>query len=686
MAAGLPVYAGQIRLLSLHPGQWEDEISCDLLRVGLEEEVPYRVLSYASTDSNSKEIVHLNGSSVEVSKTLYQAFRRYRAAVDTPGYLWVDVLCMNTSDNFDLSYQTNLRRHIIAKAEETYAWLAEDDVLQTLQRTSMVKFYGDSRDNSEITDFRRVTSVSPSPDSAQSSCSKDALWRLFCVLRLLSSGQHFEDIPVLLKMWHSSTRTNVFLTLNNFTSQAWWYRPWTPLELVFSRKTLVMYGNVVAPWPLLSDAAKFFDAHKSSCCRYLALGNSGIVLDRFVDVLRPLQDIRKAVQDNPSKYNTLKTLPSLLWQFRHCRAAADDREKVFAFLGMIKDWHGHTPILADYTQTTAQVYRNLTITIFRRITSLSLLENDLRKYRNLGLPSWIPDWSDGPSNTFFQRTHDRTKRRTLFNASAGLKAALEVDRDELKVQGILVDEIETITSVLWPSEGVDWKPFPPKTVDPADRDDESMSTSGNSHRRSIPKAMAQVHSLLGSSGSSSHSQDRSRDNPRSSKHEYEPEALALWRTLCADSIAEAHFYPLTYSRLKSTDYEDLFLWADLRFTQNVLPTNLPEKFKADEVPYPNFRVRAIDKSYAAAAEDSKFFITRKGRMGLGPQDIQSGDCIAILAGARMPFAIRKKTSRRRRFEDPDQYILLGACYVHGIMDGQAVSKSKKSQIYDLRFI
>jgi len=60
-----------------------------------------------------------------------------------------------------------------------------------------------------------------------------------------------------------------------------------------------------------------------------------------------------------------------------------------------------------------------------------------------------------------------------------------------------------------------------------------------------------------------------------------------------------------------------------------------------------------------------FFATRSGLTGVGPREMLPGDVVALLYGGKMPFLLR---------EDGDgRYKLVSDCYVHGIMDGEAVT-------------
>ncbi|KAF8857796.1 hypothetical protein BDZ45DRAFT_674423 [Acephala macrosclerotiorum] len=60
----------------------------------------------------------------------------------------------------------------------------------------------------------------------------------------------------------------------------------------------------------------------------------------------------------------------------------------------------------------------------------------------------------------------------------------------------------------------------------------------------------------------------------------------------------------------------------------------------------------------------RFFITENGYMGLGRPEV--GDEVWVLFGGDTPFVLRPSTS------DPGCHLLVGDCYVHGLMDGEAM--------------
>lgn len=60
-----------------------------------------------------------------------------------------------------------------------------------------------------------------------------------------------------------------------------------------------------------------------------------------------------------------------------------------------------------------------------------------------------------------------------------------------------------------------------------------------------------------------------------------------------------------------------------------------------------------------------FLNTSKGYMGLGPESAEPGDLICVLLGGSVPYMLR---------QIGHHYRFLGECYIHGIMDGEAMKE------------
>ncbi|KXJ89330.1 heterokaryon incompatibility protein-domain-containing protein [Microdochium bolleyi] len=71
-----------------------------------------------------------------------------------------------------------------------------------------------------------------------------------------------------------------------------------------------------------------------------------------------------------------------------------------------------------------------------------------------------------------------------------------------------------------------------------------------------------------------------------------------------------------------------------------------------------------------------FITTDEGYIGLAPQDAQPGDRISVILGCRMPMLLRPMRSTPGSGEDVDEpsqkWQIVGACYVSGLMNGEAI--------------
>ena len=71
----------------------------------------------------------------------------------------------------------------------------------------------------------------------------------------------------------------------------------------------------------------------------------------------------------------------------------------------------------------------------------------------------------------------------------------------------------------------------------------------------------------------------------------------------------------------------------------------------------------------------RFFETRakqrsqKPLFGLGNSEVRVGDMVCILFGCSVPVLLRQITQGKT-----PEFLFVGECYVHGMMDGEAVSK------------
>lgn len=88
-----------------------------------------------------------------------------------------------------------------------------------------------------------------------------------------------------------------------------------------------------------------------------------------------------------------------------------------------------------------------------------------------------------------------------------------------------------------------------------------------------------------------------------------------------------------------------------------------------------FKFRTKYKKYRErihnTCKNRALFVTKRGYIGLGPWNAESGDSVCVLYGGATPFLLRKAV-------DSDTFTLVGECYVYGIMNGEALRADKET--------
>lgn len=72
----------------------------------------------------------------------------------------------------------------------------------------------------------------------------------------------------------------------------------------------------------------------------------------------------------------------------------------------------------------------------------------------------------------------------------------------------------------------------------------------------------------------------------------------------------------------------------------------------------------------------KFWLTRQGFLGMGPQTLEKGDEVFVVKGSRLPLIFRPiedTIAQNLGISGHERgYFFVGQCYLHGFMDGEAI--------------
>jgi len=377
-------------------------------------------------------------------------------------------------------------------------------------------------------------------------------------------------------------------------------------------------------------------------------------------------------------------LLQLLRKFRS-REASDKRDKVFAFLGLIKHWQSGAMISPNYTIAADQVFWRTTISIISSAMSLSILAGTLQDKDatvNSTMPSWVVDWSQPPQPGEFERL----SRLSMYNAAAGLPGSVITHGNLiLEGKGFFVDEV-ALVGVQLPNGQVNRvRATVSEWLDLVQPTNKNPFLQAHQPRNGQEKAEAVVYPLGGT-------------------HEN-----AFWRTLCADvlhvskSEIKSNSSKAIYRRADDSGLAAYRAWraVDQEMSQrqtSIIDGQWQDAAEPQEV---NEKKNAFHYAMESASSSRIFFVTGKGYMGIGPSSMKKGDLVCVLLGSSVPFILRQSSEPRVcvleklrvLVADPEEqnqaptcsqthtrcYSLIGDTYVHGIMDGRAVKAARTSR-------
>ncbi|KAK6860161.1 heterokaryon incompatibility protein-domain-containing protein [Apiospora arundinis] len=171
----------------------------------------------------------------------------------------------------------------------------------------------------------------------------------------------------------------------------------------------------------------------------------------------------------------------------------------------------------------------------------------------------------------------------------------------------------------------------------------------------------------------------------------------IWREICGHGVFDmlSGYHVLESSALVAfldtcrAGWEPPLLFANRNSMENTAALLMPEQRIIDGISYlcqilplvpldPNFSSLASEDGadrWQDASEmfagNRRFVRTKSGYYALCPGLVKVGDLIVVLMGCMTPFVLRPAG---------DGYLLVGDCYVHGIMQGQATSMLDEGNI------
>lgn len=671
-----PLSRQQIRILELHPGQFDCPIVITLHKCDLGKATyAYEALSYVWGDPTRKIPIECNGAKLLITSSLETAFRRLRFRNKTR-ILWIDAICINQDDLKERQQQVPYMGEIYPRAEKVLVWLGEADkkvelALKTIDEWAEFNLqYHHSSDATRFSKFEERFAFKPG--------YRDTLE---------ATGE--------------------------LTYRAWFNRCWTFQEILLSTNAEILIGEHHLKWDHFYHALEAFPIH--------LLADDVLNFNALFMCHGKKKAGRRASSQN-DKTPVSRNLSRLLQITRNFNAS-DPRDKIFSLLN-VAAVENPSNFLPNYSISVRDTFISLTLAMIRDENSLNVLMSSGEMDRDKCLPSWCPDWGC-KRGVVLTGYYDYISYDVNAGHRIDLRNLKANKKHELELEGALIDVVAEVYDLEDLGEELKASLKENNFNDVLSR----FAHSTGLHRLKIEKYMSPEATLLrtlsadhwffGAHLKQSYKEhwfpthlrfrDLKRNKERSACKLITKELPSKYTHHLEHNIAK----PLNLKNVKLENNS-----RDPRIFEAAEPEHISYKF---EPPYTH---SVIDKVYrqsspfyvegqdfkeaefvdkltlAAIAREAvsqahfffkgkKLFITKHKLLAIGTGGTRVGDKLCCLWGADVPFVLRQKGGTFYKREKKhgvnaienvnELYEMVGESYVDGIMYGEIFHRKIEGQ-------
>lgn len=623
----------EIRLLVLEPGAPSDELRCHLVNAELSWRTKYEALSYTWGDPTITRQLTCSGRTIDVTVSLHDALSDLRHP-RRKRLLWVDAVCINQTDNDEKAKQIRLMGEIYSQARRVLIYLGRaessvDGAMESIRQLDW-KFMP--------IHVRRYSS------------------------RLAAFGpvgvQLIDCLPKMNPITEDKISWDPIISL---LRRPWFQRTWVIQEAILAKRAQVICGDQSIPWTMLERVVIAMDFYKGEVAEipsYLSIVDtvSGMHLmrsarrDRYDAIMMPdLWLYTRLLVGSPMHRQEFTKLLDLIMDSRTF-ACSNPRDKVFGMLGVTGQDTSSEYLTPDYLVSPGDIFRKFVLWEIFHNGSLRVLGSSSDKASSQYLsPSWVPDFNRLDPH----RSLTRYENRARFHASGDLPIQARTSNGEtvLHLKGRIVDTLHTVGEkvVRNPYELAGKGEYADKQMTWYDelRVNKDMVTEATVIWLEAMKRLTRGHHPVPRANAILAT--KIIDGKLVLKDKVPSDWVPFLRALVCNRT--------DYGQEASNDFEPMVAaYVRLSFAAEKLPRSYVRRH------YPLAR-RAIEASLTLA-RSRRFAGTNMGLVGYVPMRAKKGDLVVILYGADVPFVVRREAGGR--------YSLVGECYMHGIMYGEAM--------------
>ncbi|KAJ4991156.1 hypothetical protein SVAN01_03284 [Stagonosporopsis vannaccii] len=436
-----------------------------------------------------------------------------------------------------------------------------------------------------------------------------------------TADKHFYDYPGFSRSpdtgeWvfeDNPAYQKMYEVFRDFISRSWWTRLWCVQEIALCPQATVVMGKWQIPWATVLKAKANHGRHDTKCCAGIA-NQMPAKYTYFPDHMLFL-----------SQRFDLTHMDQTVRSLRH-KLCKDPRDKIYGLLGLL--WtKPKAKFFPDYALPVGTLYTQYTREVVERSNGdLLFLTGSGLGSDCFQMPSWVRNFAAPLDTAEASHEHTRHKQYSFYNASAQTNSKAEVlENSTLSLSGFFVDRVKSMSIAL---RQRDWACILNAVQEWAE--------------------IAEISALelgidLGSL------QD------------------CFWRTTMADIMPIGVSGLSPWRRITTLTNQSVSKWfADAK-----------ARMKEGHEPVLSASIHAL----WIASHGRCFFRTENGHLGLCFPHTRPGDEVWVLAGGKVPFVLRRPEAASLFVEEPTDVIqnlkMVGECYLHGFMDGEALTGDNK---------
>lgn len=428
---------------------------------------------------------------------------------------------------------------------------------------------------------------------------------------------HEDDLQTTLRRELSSRYLVLWKALHKLTERPYWDRLWVTQELILGTSDmLLLCGDRTVHWQDLYHVLYYFNDPAEDRVTPIVGRELKHAGEHNEKLSWEKQYWRWGGVRNIDALRDMTPLPDLMTLFtinRH-KLVTDPRDMIYGLLGLMEGSFSRR-VKPDYDASVHDVFIGFAKEWIGGTSNLEILGQC--DYTNV--PSWCPDWSMRP----YRHLHSALEPR--YDSGARLEAIVHFSEDgqHLTCKGLKIDAVDGMTTAM--------------LLDFDERDSERQAVMFQSK------------------------------NGRNAYGSVEALKEALWRTMVGNRHLSGQIAPDAEECLLSavpTKHDALAQYLASSAAFMIAGRRLDGYFHRSSTlvdANADFLTDAVER-VERFCWSRRLITTTEGFVGMVPHTADRGDVGCILLGCSFPMLLRPHEQ---------SYRVVGPCYVHGIMEGEA---------------